>query len=322
MNFYKKVIRDQKTRLKILKLLRFVPDNLMIKIQYKIKTGHRLNLKNPRRYTEKIQWYKLYYRKQIMTICSDKFEVRKFVEKKECSHLLNNLYAVYDSPEEVSFNGLPNSFAMKMTVGSGMNYFVRDMKNENEEHLKAIIRGWFDADSSSYGREWSYYNIKPRIIFEELLPLNERNDLPDYKFFCFGGEPYCLYTMIDYSVNHQEGKLGFFDMDFKLLPYYRKDFSPITEQLETPINFDEMVKYARILSKGFPHVRVDFYNVEGRVVFGEMTFYNASGYTVFEPDEFDYIMGDVFKIPEISGGGAKFELIQAWVGDLYGGIAA
>lgn len=298
MNGYKKIFKDKDARLKILKFLHFVPDRIMIPIQYKIKTGNKLNLRHPVRYTEKLQWYKLHYRKPIMTKCSDKYAVREYVEGKGLSDLLNSLYSVYDSPEYIDFEKLPNSFAMKMTVGSGMNYFVLDKTKEDLEKLRKIAREWFATDCSSYGREWCYYDIKPRIVFEELLPMDERDDLPDYKFFCFDGNPYCLYTMIDYTRNHENGRLGFFDTDFKLLPYHRKDFKPIEEQLPKPKNFDKMVEYARILSEGFPHVRVDFYDISGRIVFGEMTFYNASGYTVFEPDEFDYILGEQFKLPE------------------------
>jgi len=297
MNGYKKVFKNKDVRLKILKLFRFIPDRIMIPIQYKIKTGNILNITKPIRYTEKLQWYKLYYRKPVMTLCSDKYAVREFVKEKGLGKLLNGFYAVYNAAEDIDFDSLPNSFAMKMTVGSGMNYFVTDKKNENLNELKDMVKKWFLADSSSYGREWCYYNIKPRVVFEELLPMDERDDLPDYKFFCFNGEPYCLYTMIDYTKNHENGRLGFFDTDFRLLPYHRKDFKPIVEQLPKPKNFDMMVKYARILSEGFPHVRVDFYNISGRIIFGEMTFYNASGYTVFEPDEFDFILGEKFILP-------------------------
>lgn len=297
MNSYKIIIKDKSVRLKILKMLSFIPDRVMISIQYRIKTGRHLHLYNPQRYTEKLQWYKLNYRKKIMTTCSDKYSVRQFVKKRGLSEQLNQLYAVFDSPDDIDFDLLPNSFAMKMTVGSGMNYFITDKSKIDVGKLRIIAKEWFRADSCSYGREWCYYGIKPRIIFEELLPMNEHDDLPDYKFFCFNGEPYCLYTMIDYTKNHENGRLGFFDMNFKLLPYYRKDFKPIREQIRKPKNFEKMVEYARILSKNFPHVRVDFYNIEGKIVFGELTFYNASGYTVFEPDEFDYIMGEKFILP-------------------------
>ena len=297
MNEYKRIFKNKDTRLKLLKKLSFVPDKIMIPIQYKIKTGHRLDLKNPTRYTEKLQWYKLYYRKKIMTDCSDKYLVRNFVEEKGLGHLLNPLYAVYDSPFDIDFESLPNSFAMKMTTGSGMNYFVEDKEKEDFDKLRDLAIKWFNSDSCSYGREWCYYNIKPRIVFEELLPLDENDDLPDYKFFCFNGEPFCLYTMVDYTKNHDNGRLGFFDTEFNLLPYCRKDFKPITESINIPDNFEEMVEYAKVLAADFPHVRVDFYNIAGKVFFGELTFYNASGYTLFEPDEFDYILGEKFVLP-------------------------
>ena len=300
MNTYKKIFKNQETRLKILKWLSFIPDKIMISIQYKIKTGNTLHLKKPTRYTEKLQWYKLNYRRKIMTKCSDKYEVRKYLIENGYSQLLNELYAVYENANDIDFDSLPQSFAMKMTVGSGMNYFVRDKNSENIEELRKMVEKWFNSKSNSYGREWCYYDIKPRIIFEKLLPLDENNDLPDYKFFCFNGEPFCLYTMVDYTADHEKGRLGFFDTEFNLLPYYRKDFKPLTVQIDKPKGFERMVEFSRLLSKEFSHVRVDFYNIEGRIIFGELTFYNASGYTVFEPDEFDFILGEKFELPDIT----------------------
>ena len=300
MNFYKKIIKSQDMRLKILRILKNVPDKPMVKLQYRIKTGNKLNLKNPCRYTEKLQWYKLNYRTDLMTKCSDKFTVREYIEDKGFGNLLNPLFAVYDNPDEVDFDALPNSFAMKCSVGSGLNYFVSDKSKENYDQLRQMLREWYKDDSYSYGREWCYKNCKPRILIERLIPRNDVNDLPDYKFFCFNGKVFCLYTMIDYTDNHENGKLGFFDRDFNQMPYYRLDFKPITEPISKPVCFDEMVATAEALAKDFPHVRVDFYDVNGQVVFGELTFYNASGYTKFTPDEFDFIMGEKFKLPDIT----------------------
>lgn len=298
MNFYKKIIRSQKLRLRILEAFSFLPDQFTVKVQYRIKTGHKLRLDNPQRYTEKIQWYKLNYRTALETQCADKFAVRKYVQSKGLGFLLNELYAEYDDASKIDFDSLPNSYAMKSNNSSGTNYFVTDNSNENHEELRKLANGWISHKARSVSGEWCYENIKPRIIFEKLLPRDKNNDLPDYKFFCFNGEPFCLYTMIDYTDNHANGKLGFFDMEFNQLPYRRMDFAPITEKLEKPKNFDKMVEYARILSKDFPHVRVDFYNIDGQIVFGELTFHNASGYTIFEPDEFDFIMGEKFVLPE------------------------
>ena len=296
---YKKILKSKKVRFGILKLMSFVPNKAMIKLQYKIKTGRRPNLKNPKRYTEKIQWYKLNYRDPLMSCCCDKYTVRKYVEEKGCGHLLNKLYAVYDRPEDVDFDALPNSFALKCSMGSGMNYFVEDKNKEDYAELVKMMKDWVKADFYTYGREWCYKNGTPKILVERLFPRNKFNDIPDYKFFCFGGEVFCLYTMIDYTDDHSKGKLGFFDCEFNQLPYFRDDFNKITDAPPKPDCFDKMVEYARVLSKDFPHVRVDFYDIDGEAIFGELTFYNASGYTTFSPDEFDYIMGEKFVLPEV-----------------------
>lgn len=295
---YKKIIKSQKLRLKILRLLSFLPDTWKINTQYWIKTGRKLDLKNPKRYSEKIQWYKLNYRTPLITQCSDKYTVREYVESKGLGFLLNDLYAVCEKPEDIDFSKLPESFAMKSNSGSGHNYFVKDIKKEDKKYLQELASGWLKYKANSIAGEWCYNNINTKVLFEKLLPRDENNDLPDYKFFCFNGEPYCLYTMIDYTDNHENGKLGFYDMEFNQLPCRRMDFAPITKKLPKPKNFEKMVEYARILSKDFPHVRVDFYNIDGQIVFGELTFHNGSGYVLFEPDDFDFKMGEKFVLPE------------------------
>ena len=297
MNFYKKIIKSQALRIKLLEMTSFLPDSFKVRYQYLIKTHRKLNLRNPKRYTEKIQWYKLYYRTKLQTLCADKYRVREYVNSKGLGFLLNDLYKVYASADEIDFTCLPQQYAMKLNNGSGTNVFVQNNESENHDELRMLAKKWLAHKAYSQGGERCYCDIEPRIVFERLLPRDSNNDLPDYKFFCFDGEPYCLYTMIDYTDNHANGKLGFFDMDFNQLPYRRMDFAPITQKLPKPKNFEKMVEYARILSKDFPHVRVDFYNIDGNIVFGELTFHNAGGYTVFEPDEFDYIMGNKFKLP-------------------------
>lgn len=298
---YKKIIKNQELRFKILDLFNFVSDKTMIKIQYRIKTGRKLSLKNPKRYTEKLQWYKLNYKNSLLTQCCDKYTVRKYVEDKGLGYILNDLYAVYDTVDEIDFDKLPNSFAIKVTNGSGTNLFIDNKKNMDRENVKSRLDEWMNIKNCSYGREWCYYNVKPRIIVEKLLDRDEFNDIPDYKFFCFNGNVYCLYTMINYVDNHDEGQCGFYTKEFEQLPYSRKEFSPIDKKLKKPKNFDKMVELAEILSKDFPHVRVDFYNIDGNIIFGELTFYNGSGYSVFDPDEFDFILGDQFSLPEKVG---------------------
>lgn len=298
MNGYKKMIRDVEKRRKLLDALAFIPDKQMIRLQYLIKTGRLPNLENPERYTEKIQWYKLHYRNPQVTQCSDKYAVRSYVEEKGLGRLLNELYAVYDAPEEIDFEDLPPSFALKLNNGSGTNIFVDDKGGIDGGEVIARLRGWMDQlKKSNPGREWGYNDIVPKVTAERLLPRNEYNDIPDYKFFCFDGKVFCLYVMQGYVDDHSKGELGFFDRDFNLLSVRRRDFNPLVAIPQKPARFEEMVLAAEVLSKGFPHVRVDFFDIGGKPVFAEMTFYNASGYTVFEPDNFDYEMGRGFVLP-------------------------
>ena len=186
---YKKIIKSQKVRLKILDLLSFVPDKTMIKFQYRIKTGRKLNLKNPQRYTEKIQWYKLYYRKPTMAQCADKYEVRKYVETCGLKNILNECYGVYDNVEDVDFDKLPNQFVLKDTLGSGGSSVIicKDKETANLDEYRNIMKQWVNSSTKNGGgREWIYAGRKHRIICEKYLNLD--GDLPDYKFFCFDGK--------------------------------------------------------------------------------------------------------------------------------------
>ena len=149
------------------------------------------------------------------------------------------------------------------------------------------------------GREWCYEGANSKIICEKLLPRDYRNDLPDYKFFCFDGKVEFLYVMIDYTDNHENGKMGFFDKKFNKLPFYRNDFKKIDFDIKKPKHFSKMIEYAELLSTDFPHVRVDFYNIDGKIIFGELTFYNTSGYVNFSPDEYDFEIGKKFNIEKI-----------------------
>ena len=271
----------------------------MVSLQYRIKTGRWPNLRNPQRYTEKIQWYKLHYHNPLLTTCSDKYAVRTYVEERGFGHLLNDLYGVFDCPEQIDFDGLPKSFALKLNNGSGTNVFIQDKESCDRDEVIRQFQAWFkQLNRSNPGREWGYNNIVPKITAERLLPRNANNDIPDYKFFCFDGKVACCYVMQDYVDDHSKGVLGFFDPDFNLLPVSRKDFKPMESAPKKPFCYEEMMAAAEVLSNGFPHVRVDFFEIDGRAQFAEMTFYNASGYTVFSPDSFDFELGEKFILPE------------------------
>lgn len=295
---YKEIIKSRKTRIKIMQMLSFVPDKVMLKIQYRIKLGRKLDLKNPQRYTEKLQWYKLNYRNPLMKICADKYDVRQYVDNRGLKNTLNELYGIYSTPDEIDFENLPSSFVIKDTLGGGGNsvIIVKNKNEMNERLVRKQMEEWVNEPIKMKhpGREWVYEGKKHRIIIEKNLITENNNDLPDYKFFCFNGKVECLYLMQNYTMHHSEGEMGFFDNNFNMLDARRMDFKPILNPPQKPHNFVKMVEYASILSEGFPHVRVDFYNLNGQIVFGEMTFFNASGYTEFEPDEFDYTLGEKF----------------------------
>lgn len=300
---YKKLIPNQNTRLKILKLLDFLPDKLMIKIQYKIATGRKLNLKNPTRFTEKLQWYKLNYRKPVMTQCADKYEVRDYVASKGYGEILVPLYEVYNNVNEINFSELPDSFVLKTTNGSHTNLLCDDKAKLDIDSIKEELNSWLQDRTVKAGREWPYYNIKARIISEKYLEKDKNNDLVDYKFICFEGK--VAYVFVNSERDSENGiKFGIYSKDFKHLPYRRKGLRDTDDKIIIkPKNYEKMIEITENLSKCFPHVRVDLYNVDGKIYFGEMTFFHGSGYVDFEPDEFDYTLGESFRLPYIRSEG-------------------
>lgn len=293
---YKKIFKTPKSREIILNMMRFVPDNIMLKFQYKIKTGRKLDLKHPKRFTEKIQWYKLYYRNPVLKKCVDKYQVREYIQAKGFGDILVNLLVKCNSIEEVNWDVLPKSFVIKTTNGGGgLNVVVCHNKDDlNKEDISRKLK-CKELKTSTGGREWAYYGLQPGIVIEELL-INRDNPkagINDYKIFCFNGEPKYIIVDVDRYTKH---KRNFYDIDWNNL-YITSDCPASDREIERPQNFSKMLEIARELSKDFPYVRVDLYNVNGKIYFGELTFYPWSGYVQFEPDEFDYILGENFKIP-------------------------
>lgn len=298
---YKDIIKNRKLRIKIMQFLSFVPDELMIRVQYKIKTGRKLNLKNPQRFTEKLQWYKLNYRNPLMAQCADKYDVRKYVEDCGLGSILNEMYGVYDSPDEVDFSALPNEFVIKDTLGGGGNavIIVSDKSKMDEEAVRQQMSEWVNEpiDKKSPGREWVYDGRMHRILIEKYLS-NEEKDLPDYKFYLFNGELECFYIRKGYNTDHV-GEVVFYNANFEPIDVGLDYAKKCSEEYLLPANINDMVQYAQKLAQRFPHVRVDFYLIKSQVYFGELTFFNASGYFSFEPDEFDYELGKKFILNKI-----------------------
>ena len=293
-DFYKKIIKNRAVRLYILQLFNWIPDNLMLKMQYRIKTGRKLNLKDPKRYTEKCQWYKLYYHDPLMTRCVDKYTVRSYVKEKGFEHILNELYGVFDKAEDIDFQSLPNRFVMKITSGSGTNIIVKDKSKLDIRSACKTLDKWVQSSPIKISGEWPYYNTKAKIIIEKYLESKE-SSLIDYKFFCFNGQ---VSHSIVISDRFSDEKIDLYDRNWNRMKVIQSDCpNQSATNMERPKNYEEMLRIAEELSKDFPHVRVDLYNINGKIIFGELTFFSGSGYYQFTPDEFDFILGDKFVLP-------------------------
>lgn len=297
---YKKFIRNRNTREKILRALAFIPDKLMLRIQYRIKTGRRLHVENPVRFTEKLQWYKLYYRNNDMVRCVDKYEVREYLCERGFQNILPICYGVFDNPQQLSVALLPEQFVIKDTLGSGGNAVILCTNESRPDwpQIKKITSQWCNTPLiRDGGREWPYYSGKKhRILVEEYLQ-SENGQLTDYKFFCFSGK--CAFVYV--CTGRQNGmgvEIHIVSPSYHKLPVNRIGDEPVGELPEKPTLFEEMVRIAEVLSIPFPHVRVDLYCVQERIRFGELTFFNASGYMLYDPDSFDVEIGHSFQLPK------------------------
>ena len=282
-------------RFAILRMLKFIPDKQMIKFQYYVKLKRKLNLNNPQRYTEKIQWYKLNYRNEDMPICVDKYRVREYIHRKGLDDILVNLYATYDKAEDIVIEDLPNKFILKTTNGSGTNIICKNKSKIDEHVLKEKVATFLKQSSASAGREWAYSYVQPKIIIEELLedPTTPDGSINDYKILCFNGKPEYIVLDVNRFTNH---KRNIYDTQWNNL-YIASDCPCADGVYAPPENLTEMLHIAELLSKGFPAVRVDLYSVGGKVYFGELTFFPWSGYVQYTPDSFDYEMGEKFILP-------------------------
>lgn len=267
-----------------------------LKSEFKRHAGYSLNLENPQTFNEKLQWLKLNWFDPKATICADKYSVRNFVEERGLSHILNDLYAVYDSVEEIDLDVLPDEFVMKVTHGCGQHLICTNKPEVDWEYEKKVFNKWLKKSHYFYSLEWVYKDIKPRIIVEKLIKTDDGKPPIDYKIFCFDGEPKNLFVATDRG----EGttKFDFYDCDWNLLTV--KNHYPNSGRiLSKPIQLEEMLEYAKVLSEGFPHVRVDFYIENGKVIFGECTFFHFTGSEPFEPLNFDYKMGEYLTLPKL-----------------------
>lgn len=260
---------------------------------YKKLSGHLPDLKNPQTFSEKLQWLKLNNKIILKEQCADKYDVRAYITGCGYPELLNDVYAVYDNVNDIDLSKLPNQFVLKGAHGSGFNLIVKDKNAINWKMWKRIMKTWLKQDIYWSGREWVYKNLKHRIIAEKYLE-DETGELRDYKFFCFNGTP--RFMQLEVGRFSGESTRNFYDMEWNLLPFGKEKPHNAELKVGAPVKFKEMQEIAKDLSKPFEFVRVDLYEVKGKIYFGELTFFPAGGAPDFVPSKYDKIVGDMLDL--------------------------
>lgn len=256
------------------------------------KFQYRLNWNNLKTYSEKMQWEKLYHKDPLKTELSDKYKVREWVKKKIGEEYLIPLIGVWDTTKSIDFTQLPNQFVLKTNKGSGDVVIVDDKEKLSKQDVKRIKRKLNISLKKNYafdsGFEMHYADIQPKVIAEKFLEEN----IQDYKFLCFGGKPYYCWVDIDRFIDHRR---NIYDLQWNLCDW-EECYKSSDKIIEKPKNFDEMVKIAEKLCAGFAHVRVDLYNVDGKIYFGEMTFTSGSGFEIITPASMNEELGNLWEV--------------------------
>ena len=277
------------------KLLTFMPDKLYIQLRWKMKMNYPLNLDNPRTFNEKLQWMKLYNRNPEYTTFVDKYAVKQYVADIIGEEHIIPTLGVWDKFADIDFGKLPNQFVLKCTHNSGGLVICKDKSHLNMKSAEQTISRSLASNYYYHSREWPYKNVPRRIIAEKYMEDTKTGELRDYKFYCFDGV--CKAMLIAQDRSAGTTKMNYYDSDFNKLDM-QWGYPNSDTHHSIPERFDEMKRFASALSKGIPHVRVDFYEVDGRVYFGDMTFFDGSGMTPFHPAEWDSTFGSWITLPE------------------------
>lgn len=267
-------------------------DESYVKRMYKIKFNENLNLTNPQTFNEKLNWLKLNYHNPRLTNLADKYAVKQIVRELIGDEYVVPNYGIWESFEQIDFSKLPDQFVLKCTHDSGGAFICRDKSSFDFDAVGKQLTRNLHRDFYLAGREWPYKNIPHRIIADKFLDDHTGTELRDYKFWCFNGNPKYMYCTIK-GANVYE---NFYDMDFNIAPI-NHGFPRHRPEFEKPEKFEEMKKMAAILSKGLPFVRVDFFQVEGHVYFGEFTFFDWGGHRPFASKEMDLELGKLMELP-------------------------
>ena len=271
-----------------------IPAKLFILVRYRLEMGYWMNLSLPVTFNEKLQWLKLFDRNPAYTLLVDKYEVKKYVSKLLGEEYVIPTIGIWKNANEIDFSQLPNQFVLKCTHDSGTIIICKDKNKLNIPEVRRKLNRCIKINYYHEGKEWPYKNVKPRIIAEPYLEDSVTKELRDYKFFCFNGSPYLIQCDYGRFINH---KRNVYDLNWQFMNiqiHYPFDSSVL---IERPISLNKMIDSACILSKNIPFARIDFYEVNGKMFFGEITFYHGSGYERFFPSSWDKILGDMISLP-------------------------
>lgn len=294
MNIFNKILRHS-VNLFLSIFGRFLNDKNYYRLQYFVIIGRFPNIDNPILFTEKLQWLKLYDHNPVYTKIVDKYEVKNIISKIIGDKYLIPTLGVWNSPEEIDIDSLPNQFVLKTTFGGGGDGIVicRDKSRLNIDETIKKLKKSFNTDPYIRAREWPYKNVPRRIIAEQYME-DDSGELRDYKFYCFNGVPKVMLVASNRFTNHN---FNYFDMDFNVLPITSAMGAQSDVKMERPEGFEEMKEVATKLSRNFAHVRVDLYSSGGKVLFGELTLYDSSGYDDLNSNEWNKRFGDWITLP-------------------------
>lgn len=289
---YKNVVKDREFRVKLSNFLGFIPNRPYLRMVYYLKTGRTLDLNNPIGFNEKLNWLKLNDIHSEYTSFVDKYEVRSIVDRILGEGYMFPLLGVWNHYEEIDFSALPNQFVLKCTHDSGSVKIIKDKTLINHKEYKSFFESRLRVNSFNLGREYPYKNVKPRIIAEKLM--EAKGGINDYKFFCFDGKPTIMFVATERASG--DTKFDFYDMDFNHLDIINIHPQSTKGGISKPKCFDDMKDIAAKCSQGMKFVRIDLYEVDGKVYFGEFTFFHGGGFWLFKPDHWEKDLGDLIKI--------------------------
>lgn len=274
--------------------LNWMPDKWYLSFIFRSRMGYWMDWKNPKTFNEKLQWLKVYDRNPLYTKLVDKYEVRKYIAEKIGEEYLIPLLGVWDNVNDIDFEKLPNQFVLKCTHDSGSVIICKNKQDFNIRETKIKLSKALRIKYYTLSREWPYKKVKPRIIAEQFLHDEIGEDIKDYKIFCFNGQSKYVQVDIDRFTNHQRNIFN--------LMWEKQDFNIALEQspknIEKPYCLENMIQSSNLLSTGIPHVRCDWYEIRGKLFFGEMTFFHGAGFEKFSPIEWDNKFGDLIDLKQ------------------------